>query len=344
MNTFAENAIISIKDVAKAARVSADPKTPVVPLIQEGQIAVGASVLVRQLSSLVRSIVSYSPDDCTRLLKYRWRCGGIPGPQFWRWILATGWTFFWLAHRMHAGEPVTQKTGWNPRLEHFALPSKSTFPPQMPRYPNLWFYVDKSLAANYAAAVQLVTKGVQNAMQLREIPGPFDNPEGCDSDFRLEHLQPWETREYRRLQHSHAFHLRYYHSALEAKQSHTTRLKTPRGENAFFRLAASVHYEVEHTNPNHADVEICPICGRTGPFAELKGNLVEMVHDPLGLELLLGGTVRSETVRFEDWKQEPVGSVARLSSQFSIQHFEYPGLTGDQNTLKIGIVVLTPSK
>jgi hypothetical protein len=240
---------------------------------------------------------------------------------------------------MQAGEP--QKGDWNPSLADFALPPKSTFPPEVPRYPNLWFYVDKSLAGNYAEAVRLVTKGMQNAMRLREIPGPFDNPEGSDSDFRLEHLQPWETREHRRLQHSHAFHLRYYHSALEARQSHTARLKRPGGENLFFRLAASVHYEVEHTNPNHADVEICPICGRAGQYAGLKGNLVEMVHDPLGLELLLSGTVRGETVRFEDWKQEPVGSVAKLGRQYSVQHFEYPGLTTDRNTFKIGIVVLS---
>ena len=122
------------------------------------------------------------------------------------------------------------------------------------------------------------------------------------------------------------------------------RLKTPAGEKLFFRLAASVHYEVEHTNPNHADVEICPICGRTGRFGGLKGNLVEMVHDPLGLELLLSGTIRGETVRFEDWKQEPVGSITKLSSQFSIQHFEYPGLTSDRNTLRIGIAVFSARK
>jgi len=245
---------------------------------------------------------------------------------------------------MEAGEAVAGISDWNPGLADFALPSKSTFPPEMPRYPNLWFYVEHSLAENYPEAVRLVTRGVQNAMRLREIPGPFDNPEGCDSDFRLEHLQPWETREHRALQHSHAFHLRYYHSALEARQSHTARLKTPAGEKLFFRLAASVHYEVEHTNPNHADVEICPICGRTGRFAGLKGNLVEMVHDPLGLELLLSGTIRGETVRFEDWKQEPAGSITKLSSQFSVQHFEYPGLTSGRNTLRIGIAVFSARK
>ncbi len=63
-----------------------------------------------------------------------------------------------------------------------------------------------------------------------------------------------------------------------------------------WRAAASVHYEVEHANPLHADAEICPICGRTGVYADREGNLVERVHDPLGLELLLWGTIRGEPI------------------------------------------------
>src|SRR2546428_4368734 len=65
---------------------------------------------------------------------------------------------------------------------------------------------------------------------------------------------------------------------------------------AFYRFAASVHYEVGHANPNHADVEVCPICGRTGEYAGVAGNLVERVHDPLGLELLLCGTILTDYV------------------------------------------------
>ena len=263
--------------------------------------------------------------------------------HIWVQIAAVACSLLWLVCLMRA-EEAPSKGNWKPGLADFGLPSKSIFSPAMPRYPNVWLYLEKSLAASYLEAVRLVTRGVQNAMRLREIPGPFDNPEGCDSDFRLEHLQPWETREHRNLQHSHAFHLRYYHSALEAKHANTAQLKTPAGEKLFYRLAASVHYEVEHTNPNHADVEICPICGRTGRFGDLKGNLVEMVHDPLGLELLLKGTIRGEAVRFEDWKQDSVGSIAGLNRQFSGRHFEYPGLTGDRNTLSIGIVVLSARK
>jgi hypothetical protein len=72
-------------------------------------------------------------------------------------------------------------------------------------------------------------------------------------------------------------------------------------------LAASAHSEVEHTNPNHADVEICPICGRTGEYEGLRGNLVELVHDPLGLELLMDGTIRNQVVRFEHDQRDVAG-------------------------------------
>jgi hypothetical protein len=47
-------------------------------------------------------------------------------------------------------------------------------------------------------------------MRLREQFGPFDNPEGCDFETTLEHLQPWLDRKAPALQHAHAFHMRYY--------------------------------------------------------------------------------------------------------------------------------------
>lgn len=227
-------------------------------------------------------------------------------------------------------------------LDDFQLPSKSVFDRTMPRYPNVWFYVDASLAPSYEAAVKLVTENLRTAMRLREFFGPFDNPEGCDFEARLEHLQPWELREQRALQHSHAFHIRYYYSALAKQRLDQVKLKTSAGERTFYRFGASAHYEVEHTNPNHADVEICPICGRTGEYKDLKGNLVELVHDPLGLELVLTGKIRGETVRFEDWEQREVGSVDGLKEKFSVQRFSFPAQTGDRNTLRIGVVTLAP--
>lgn len=227
-------------------------------------------------------------------------------------------------------------------LKDFQLPPKAAFDQSMPRYPNAWFYVDTALASDYLAAVKLVTERLRNAMRLREFYGPFDNPEGCDFEVRLEHLQPWEVREHRALQHSHSFHMRYYYTSLARQRLDKVKIIGPGGEREFFRFAASVHYEVEHTNPNHADVELCPICGRTGEYRDLKGNLVELVHDPLGLELVMTGKIRGETVRFEDWEQREVGSIASLKSTFALQQFIFPAHSDDRNTLRIGVVVLSP--
>jgi hypothetical protein len=228
----------------------------------------------------------------------------------------------------------------NSRID-FKLPPKSAFDAAMPRYPNVWFYLETSLAPSYEAAVKHLTHRLRQAMQLRESYGPFTNAEGCDFEVTLEHLQPWEDRRQRNLQHSHAFHMRYYYSALARQKLEVVNLNIEGRQRAFYRIGASAHYEVEHTNPNHADVEICPICGRTGEYAGLKGNLVEMAHDPIGLELLLTGKVRGQVVKFEDWEQREVGSIEKLREHFSIATRVIDGITGDRNTLRIGVIVIS---
>jgi hypothetical protein len=226
-------------------------------------------------------------------------------------------------------------------LDEFQLPSKAVFDRAMPRYPNAWFHVDTALAPSHRDAVALVTDSVRDSMRLREYFPPFDNPEGCDFEARIEHLQPWEDRAARALQHAHAFHMRYYYSALAARQLERVVLNTGGGKRTFYRFAASVHYEVEHSNPNHADVEACPICGRTGDYSGRTGNLVELVHDPLGLELLLSGTIRGERIRFEDYGQREVGSIGSLGDRFSVNSLVFPGMSDDRNTLRIGTVIIT---
>ena len=225
-------------------------------------------------------------------------------------------------------------------IEDFQLPPKTVFDRTMPRYPNLWFHVDTTLAHSHREAVKLVTDGARESMRLREYFPPFDNPEGCDFEARIEHLQPWEDRTARALQHAHAFHMRYYYAALAGPLEKVT-LNTGDHKGTFYRFAASVHYEVEHSNPNHADVEACPICGRTGDYAGRAGNLVELVHDPLGLELLLRGTIRGERVRFEDYGQREVGSIAGLGDKYTVKSLVFPGLAGDRNTLRVGMVMVT---
>lgn len=244
-----------------------------------------------------------------------------------------------VADRAAAATPA--RTGDAAALDRFQLPAKAIFDPAMPRYPNLWFYVDAALAGSYESAVALVTGALRETLRLQESHGPFTNPEGCDFEGRVEHLQPWEPADRKALQHSHAFHVRYYHSALSARQLQRVELDTPSGRRTFYRLAASAHYEVEHTNPNHADVEACPICGRTGAYADQRGSLVERVHDPLGVELALAGTIRGEVVRLEAPGAPALRGVAALTSQFSVQTFSFDAQRPDQNTLRIGIVVVS---
>jgi hypothetical protein len=226
-------------------------------------------------------------------------------------------------------------------IDAFHLPPKTVFDTSMPRYPNVWFYIDASLAPSHKAAVDLVTKGLRNALRLPEYYPPFDNPEACDFEVRVEHLQPWIERTQRNLQHAHAFHLRYYYSALATKKLDKVKLERGGVTKEFYRLATSVHYEVEHANPHHADVEQCPICGRMGEYREVKGNLVEQVHDPLGLELLLKGTIRGVTVQHEDWERRAFGSVESLRD-YRVTGFVFPGQTEDRNTYQIGVVLLEP--
>ena len=226
-------------------------------------------------------------------------------------------------------------------LEDFQLPPKTVFDRAMPRYPNVWFYVAASLADSQAAAMRVVADQVRAALRVRESYGPFSNPEGADFEVTIEHLQPWEDAAHRALQHAHAFHMRYYHSALAAQKLDRVTLRTRAGSRDFYRVAASAHYEVGHSNPNHADVEICPICGRTGEYADQPGNLVERVHDPLGLELLLNGTIRDVVVRYHHEDQAEVGGIIRaLRDHFAVQHQVFPAQSGDRNTLWIGVVVI----
>jgi hypothetical protein len=101
-------------------------------------------------------------------------------------------------------------------IDDYALPAKTAFPAAMPRYPNAWFYIDAALAPSFEAAVKLVTGSLRQAMHLPEYYPPFDNPEGCDFEVRVEHLQPWIDPARRGLQHAHAFHMRYYYNPLVA--------------------------------------------------------------------------------------------------------------------------------
>ena len=53
-------------------------------------------------------------------------------------------------------------------IDNCALPAKTTFPAAMPRCPNVWFYIDASVAPSFEAVVRLVAGGFWQAMHLPE--------------------------------------------------------------------------------------------------------------------------------------------------------------------------------
>jgi len=195
--------------------------------------------------------------------------------------------------------------------------------------------VERSLAPSYARAVDLVTNELRGLMRLVENRGAQgNNPEGSDFEAVIEHLQPWRGRD-PKLQHAHAFHIRYYFSALEKAGLHEMELNGRR----YYRLAASAHYEVEHFNPHHADVESCDFCGRTGEYAAEQGNLVERVHDPLGLELATRGTIRGQPI--SHYTREPVTGIAD-SRKYRAEVTTFAPTDPQMNTQRVAVVVLRP--
>ena len=208
----------------------------------------------------------------------------------------------------------------------FPLPPRDLFPRAMPRYPNLWFFVERALAPSYEAAVRLVGAELRQDLELRENHGRMSNPEGSDFEATVEGLQPWRAPD-ASLAHGHAFHIRYYFQPLKKNGAHQVEIRGVR----YYRIAASAHYEVEHASPLHPDVESCGVCGRTGWYSSERGNLVERVHDPLGLELATMGKIREERV--------PLPSGRPSSGICNVQETFVP-TEPQMNTQRIAIVVL----
>jgi hypothetical protein len=185
-----------------------------------------------------------------------------------------------------------------------------------------------------------VTGALQKSMRLVENYGPFANREGCDFEAGLEHLQPWSSEP--ALRHAHALHIRYYYSDLERSGLSRVEMDIGGKKRPFYRFAAGVHYEVEHADPHHSNIESCPICGRTGAYQDLKGDLNGMAHDPLGLEMVMRGTIRGDTVRFEEPERREVRGIEGLRERFEIVPYLFSPWREDLNTYRLGILILLP--
>jgi hypothetical protein len=212
----------------------------------------------------------------------------------------------------------------------FVLPPRAVFEP--PQYPNVWLYVDERLAASQDAAVRWLTGWLRDRCGIVDDFGRFKAPEASDAQARLGRVQPWRHPADPGLSHAHDLHVRYYHVALRQ-----------RGEDragSCFRFAASAHYEVEDEHPRHPYIDDCGICGRTGEYAG-AADLFTDVHEPLGLELLLHGTVRGVTVARADGS--PAVGLATLGREHDVSIERQTPDRPDMNVAALAIVVIRPS-
>ena len=217
--------------------------------------------------------------------------------------------------------------------ERFKLPPKQTFPVAAPRYPNVWFFIDQGLAVRYEEAVSFLIDWLRTNTGLVD---DFErsNPEGSDGKARVQGLQPYDGFEAEEFNHYHDLHIRHYWSPLMANGLGTISLE----DRAYHRVASSVHYEVAQKHRYHPYIDPCPVCGVTGDY-DIRGDRCEKIHDPLGLELLLFGTIRGNAAMND--KGTTFRSLSEVRTHdLSIEHGEPK--RSDINTLRLGCVRLAP--
>jgi len=213
-----------------------------------------------------------------------------------------------------------------------ALPPRSIFPPQMPRYPNLWFLIHPALLPRpeYPYAIRLLVRLTETHLGLRDtFLLDVENPnvrellgrpgEGADWQARIGPLQPYQDPELPARSHSHQLHARFYVGPLAARPE-LGMVPAPAVERGVkhFAIAASVHYEVATEEPLHPYVDSCPLCGITGSYAvaidPASQDYCLKIHDPLGLEFLLHGRIRGQAVTGAHGRPVPaVEDLERLS-------------------------------
>ena len=223
----------------------------------------------------------------------------------------------------------------------FELPPRSVFEP--PSYPNVWFYVHEDLARSQAEAVALVTTWLEERCGIVNDFTHWKPPEASDTQARLGGLQPWHDAANPDRSHAHDLHIRYYYVALRQRgEDRATGAVSPVAlPGVYFRFAGSVHYEVADEHPLHPDIDDCPYCGRTGTYAG-AADLFTGVHEPLGLELLLSGTVRGIPVRRPTG--EPARGLVEMRENHRIDIYPTPPLRPDMNVVALSVAVIAPRR
>ncbi len=236
------------------------------------------------------------------------------------------------------------------------LPPKTVFPQEMPRYPNVWFLVDRALTlrGRYKHAVQLVVRVLETQLQMRDtfVQGIHNHQlyhllaepgEGSDFQARIGPLHHYRVKETPELSHSHQVHARFYPSALVRAKADAIECNLYGRPRTFFALPASVHYEVATEEPTHPYVDTCTLCGITGeydiPIDRSGEDYCIEIHDPLGVEYLLYGTIRGS--RLPEDKAQPFSGLSGVKTEEDRWSVHSVAST-TQDPKRFGFVVVTP--
>ena len=144
-------------------------------------------------------------------------------------------------------------------------------------------------------------------------------------------LQPYSDFEAPEFNHDHDLHIRYYYTALEAAGLTEIAIEG----RAFHQVASSIHYEVAQKHRYHPYIDPCPICGVTGEY-DIRGDRCEKIHDPLGLEVALPGTIRGKAAT--NAHDDPYPALDRIETAHAISIEVAEPARSDINTLRLGCV------
>ena len=207
------------------------------------------------------------------------------------------------------------------------LPPRDVFPDAMPRYPNLWFVVEERLALRreYKYAVRFIVQNLEQHLLMTDdflagIRNEFARhlfgapSEGADFQMRTGPFHPYTDSERPEWSHRHQVHLRFY--VMPVAKSGSYKAQLPDDENTHcFLIPASVHYEVATEDPMHPYVDSCPMCGITGEYDVAvrpdSEDYCTRIHDPLGVEFMLHGTIRGSS--YPEDRPRPFASISDLA-------------------------------
>jgi hypothetical protein len=166
--------------------------------------------------------------------------------------------------------------------------------------------------------------------------------EGADFQARIWPLAPFVDPGGPRRSHGHQVHARFYVSPL-LRSGAARRVVTLDG-HAYdvFAIPVSVHYEVSTEDPLHPYADECPLCGITGdylvPIDPASQDYCVKIHDPLGLEVLLKGTIRGKQAL--DASRRPVRCAGELAGPWTCAVRQDEQAAGEP--LRLGRVFLLP--